>query len=91
MAQTTEIVSYVGVCPLCGSQDGMVQKGEDGRYRNICRVLGCKAYYRPAPFDGYDTQKDAENPFDSPLLLSGCTGMRYLYGEEWKNRKRGQK
>lgn len=76
------IVGYNGQCPLCGSADGMIQRGSDGRFRNICRVMGCKAYYRPAPFDGYDTQEDAANPFESALLKEGINVWQYLHGKD---------
>lgn len=48
--EDSNIVRYDGVCPICGSQDGMVVKGKDGKYRNICRVMGCDAMYKPTPF-----------------------------------------
>lgn len=61
-------IGYNGVCPLCGSVDGMIVKGADGRFRNICRVMGCPAFYQPAPFEGYTTEDDARNPYDSDLI-----------------------
>lgn len=39
---------YDGKCPICGSTDGMIGKGHDGKFRNMCRVMGCPAFYIPA-------------------------------------------
>lgn len=76
------VVGYNGVCPLCGSMDGMIVKGADGLFRNICRVMGCPAFYLPAPFEGYTTKDDAQNPSESNLIQDGtCTIGRYLKGE----------
>lgn len=77
-----DIIGYTGVCPICGSQDGMIIKCADNKYRNMCRVISCPAMYHPTPFIGFDTQKDCENPFDSELLQNEITVYRYIYGKE---------
>lgn len=78
---TTEIVAYDGQCAVCGTFDGMVQRGSDGRFRVICRRMGCPAYYLPSPHEGYPRIEDTVAPFDSELLSHGCTVERYLRGE----------
>lgn len=76
-----EIVAYNGVCPICGSTDGTIFRGEDGRFRNICRVLGCPAHYKHAPYVGYDTEDDCRHPFESNYLKDGTvTFAEYLMG-----------
>lgn len=79
--EDSNIVRYDGVCPICGSQDGMVVKGKDGKYRNICRVMGCDAMYKPTPFVGYDKPEDAANPWDTDLVRNGITIGEYLTGK----------
>ena len=74
------VVGFNGVCPICGSSDGMIVKSADGRFRNMCRVMGCPAFYRVAPTDGYSTQEEAANPFESELFKDGITGEEYLKG-----------
>ena len=77
----SSVVGYNGKCPICGSADGMIQKGTDGRFRNICRVMGCPAFYRPAPYDGYEAKDEAANPFESSLFaVDGMTVKQYLHG-----------
>lgn len=71
-------VRFDGVCPLCGSRDGTVVKGEDGRYRNMCRVMGCPAMYKPLPPVGYDSAEDAHNPFESAVIKKGMLVSEYL-------------
>lgn len=83
MENNVEVVGYNGKCVLCGSSDGMIQKGQDGKYRNICRVMGCKAFYRPAPYDGYDFQNDVSNPFETKLIDEEIKTVHgYLFGIE---------
>lgn len=59
------LVGYDGKCPLCGSIDGTIIQGNDGKYRNMCRVMGCPAFYFPAPAVGFDTADDCRNPFET--------------------------
>ena len=67
------IVAYNGVCPLCGSRDGTV-KEVDGRFRVMCRMMGCKAMYRPCPAEGYPKIEDTTDPWSSDLMKDGkCT------------------
>lgn len=71
--EPTNIMGYDGVCPVCGSKDGMIvhaSKG-DGKYRNMCRVMGCPAFYMPSPIVGFDTVEDCRNPFESALFKAG--------------------
>ena len=77
----SNIVRYDGVCPICGSQDGMVIKGADGKYRNICRVMGCPAMYRSAPFAGFDSPDEAVNPWETALVKSEITVGEYITGK----------
>lgn len=77
------IVSFNGVCPLCGSSDGMIIRGNDGRYRNICRVFRCKAWYIPAPATGFEKESDCRRPFASEYLTSETVTVReYLFGHK---------
>lgn len=78
---SSNIVGYDGKCCLCGSGDGTIIKGSDGRYRNMCRVFGCKAWYLHCPATGFDTIEEVRNPFDSNLIKRGCTNGFYLYGK----------
>lgn len=80
MAGNKNIVRYNGQCPVCGSADGTIIKSADGKYRNMCRVMGCPAFYKPAPFDGYSEQEEAANPFESELFKDGMTVGQYLRG-----------
>lgn len=75
------IVNYDGVCPICGSVDGMIIQGKDGRYRNMCRVNGCPAKYLPAPAVGFAAEDDCRKPFDTDYLKGGnVTYQEYLTG-----------
>ena len=76
------IVDYNGVCPICGSSDGMIVKGKDGLYRNICRVMGCDAHYHPAPAIGFKTEDDCRHPFDTDYLKGDVTIGEYLTGKK---------
>ena len=81
MAENAPIVGYDGKCPLCGSFDGTIVRESDGKFRNICRVMGCPAFYRPAPFEGHSSIDDVRNPEASELIKNGdCTIGRYLNG-----------
>lgn len=64
----TNVVGFDGVCPLCGSSDGMIIRGNDGRYRNMCRVMGCSAWYIPSPVVGFEKENDCRDPFESEYL-----------------------
>lgn len=78
-----EITGYDGVCPICGSRDGTIIFGQDGRYRNICRVMGCPAMYCPSPAVGFDSADDCRNPFETEYLKSGeVTVENYIYGKK---------
>lgn len=76
-----KIVNYNGVCPICGSIDGTIVLCEDGRYRNMCRVMGCPAHYQHAPYVGFDTEDDCRHPFDTDYLKSeNVTIGEYITG-----------
>lgn len=75
-------VGYDGECPLCGSCDGIIVQGTDGKYRNMCRVRGCPAFYTPAPAVGFDTADDCRNPFESEYLKKGVRVSEYLGKKE---------
>lgn len=75
------IVGYEGCCPVCGSSDGMIVKGQDGKYRNICRFLNCRCFYIPAPAIGFDTVEDCKNPYETDYLKAGTVTVgEYLKG-----------
>lgn len=75
------IVDYDGVCPICGSKDGIIIRGKDRRYRNLCVVMGCPAMYRPSPAVGFDSEEDCRNPFDTEYLKSGTVSVQeYIAG-----------
>lgn len=75
-------VGYDGVCPVCGSVDGMIIFGNDGKYRTMCRVMGCPAMYRPCPIIGFDAIEDCRNPFDSEYLKDGTVRVEeYVSGK----------
>ena len=79
------IVDYVGVCVVCGSMDGMVVKGKDGRFRNMCRVMGCPCWMRPAPAVGFDSIEDCREPWETEYLKSANDAMtvaEYLSGKK---------
>ena len=72
------IEGYDGKCPLCGSIDGTIVQGADGKYRNTCRVMGCPAFYLPCPRVGFDTADDCRNPFETEYIKSGARVSDYL-------------
>lgn len=74
---------YEGKCPLCGSGDGTIIEGPDGRFRNICRVRGCPLWYKPAPAVGFDTADDCRNPFETEYLKHGTVTVgEYMTGKK---------
>lgn len=77
-----EIVDFDGVCPVCCSIDGMIIRGKDGKYRTMCRVMGCYARYKPCPIIGFDSIEDCRNPFDSKYLKDGTVSVEeYVSGK----------
>ena len=76
--QKTGIVGSDGRCLLCGSTDGSIIRGFDGKYRNICRARVCLAWFWPAPRKGYDTIEEARNP----EVPADYSVERYLNGPE---------
>jgi hypothetical protein len=58
MSEERTFAGYDGKCPVCGSGDGTIIQGADGKYRNLCRVMGCPLFYHPAPAVGFDTADD---------------------------------
>ena len=81
------LVAYNGVCLICGSTDGMVVECDDERYRVICRVCSCPAYYTPAPVAGYKLLEEAQNRNLGYNALTGgddqveLTYGQYLFGK----------
>lgn len=74
---------YDGKCPVCGSGDGTIIQGNDGRYRNMCRAMGCPLFYIPAPAVGFDTADDCRNPFDTDYLKAGTVSvLEYKTGQK---------
>jgi len=71
-------MEYNGICPICGSQDGTIIQGADGKYRNICRVMRCPAMYIPTPYIGFDKIEDCQNPFETDLIANGITIEEYI-------------
>lgn len=76
--EKTGAVGYDGKCPLCGSSDGTIIQGPDGKYRNLCRVMGCPGFYRPAPAVGFDKADDCRNPFETEYVKNGVRVSEYL-------------
>ena len=77
------VVGYDGVCPICGSSDGMIINGKDGKYRTMCRVMGCPAWYKPSPYIGFASEEDCRNPFDTEYLKDGTVSVAdYVLGEK---------
>ena len=74
-----------GRCPVCGSGDGTIIKGADGRFRNMCRVMGCPLFYCPAPAIGFDTADDCRDPFETEYLKAGTVTV-----EEYKTGRKEQ-
>lgn len=72
------IISYDGVCPICGSMDGIIQLDPDGKYRNICRHFNCYARYSPAPAVGFESEDDCRHPFDTEYLKGEISVGEYL-------------
>lgn len=76
---------YDGECPVCGSRDGTIIQGADGRFRNMCRVMGCPCYYRPCPAVGFDTADDCRHPFETEYLKPGTVSIgEYINGKKAK-------
>jgi hypothetical protein len=82
MEDKKAIVGFDGVCPVCGSMDGMIIHGKDGKYRTMCRVMGCPAWYKLCPIIGFDAIEDCRNPFDSEYLKDGTVSVEeYISGK----------
>ena len=82
MGNNKTAVAFDGVCPVCGSIDGTIIHGKDGKYRTMCRVMGCPAWYKPCPVIGFDTEGDCRNPFDSEYLKDGTVSVEeYVSGK----------
>lgn len=75
MENEKNIVAFDGHCPVCGSRDGLIVQGPDGRFRNVCRVMRCPLMYIPAPAVGFDTADDCRNPFETEYLKSGTVSV----------------
>ena len=90
MKGTTNIMGYDGVCPVCGSTDGMIvhaSKG-DGKYRNMCRRIDCPAFYMPAPIVGFDNVKDCRDPWESDYFKNNAvTVAMYCRGGRPENKE----
>lgn len=76
MENEKNFAGYDGMCPACGSGDGIIIQGKDGRFRNFCRVMGCPLMYLPAPAVGFDTADDCRNPFETAYLADGSVSIR---------------
>lgn len=77
----SSVVGFDGVCPVCGSKDGMIILFGDGKFRTICRVIECPVWYKPSPLIGFDSKEDCQNPFDSEYLKDGTVSVgEYVYG-----------
>lgn len=75
--------SYDGKCPICGSGDGLIIEGLDGRFRNLCRNINCPLFYKPVPAVGFDTADDCRNPFETEYLKHGTVTVgEYMSGEK---------
>ena len=61
-------IDYDGHCIFCGSEDGTIVKGPDGKYRNMCRYMGCPVFYRAVPVFGFDTVEECRDPANSPAV-----------------------
>ena len=83
MENEKEFAGYDGKCPICGSGDGLIIEGKDGRFRNMCRVMGCPLWYKLAPAVGFDTEDDCRNPFETEYLKHGTVTVgEYMAGEK---------
>jgi hypothetical protein len=83
MQSDKTVVGFDGVCPICGSIDGMIVFGKDGKYRTMCRMMNCPARYKPSPRIVFGTVKECENPFESEYLKDGnVTVEEYILGEK---------
>lgn len=76
-------VWFDGVCPICGSFDGMILRGQDFKYRTMCRMFECPARYKPLPHIGFNTIEECRNPFESEYLKDGnVTVEEYIFGKK---------
>lgn len=75
-------INYDGVCPICGSRDGIIVLGDDGKYRNICRVFNCFAHYIPTPSIGFENENDCRNPLETSLVKNGISYEEYIFGKK---------
>lgn len=83
MENEKNTAGYDGKCPICGSGDGIIIQGKDGRFRNICRVMGCPLCLIPAPAVGFDTADNCRAPFDTEYLKAGTvTTQEYKTGKK---------
>lgn len=80
MGDSKTVVGFDGVCPVCGSIDGAIIHGKDGKYRTMCRVVICPAWYKPCPAIGFDTEEDCRKPFDSEYLKDGTVSVEKYVG-----------
>lgn len=62
MENEKNIAGYNGRCPICGSGDGMIIRGKDDRFRNVCRVMGCPFFMCPTPAVGFESAEDCVDP-----------------------------
>lgn len=88
MADERIFAGYDGKCPVCGSADGMIIEGADGRFRNMCRFMGCPLHYLPTPAVGFDTADDCRNPFETEYLKAGAVSLgEYITGKKAEAQK----
>jgi hypothetical protein len=88
MADERTFAGYDGRCPVCQSGDGLIIEGADGRFRNMCRVMGCPLYYCPAPAVGFATADDCRKPFETEYLTKGpVTLNEYRTGKKAEGQK----
>ena len=80
--EDSPIVDYHGVCPVCGSSDGMIVKGNDGKFRTMCRNLSCPLWMAPAPAVGFDSEGDCREPFETEYLQGDVTIHEYKTGKK---------
>ena len=85
METKNNIVGYNGQCPICGSIDGMIIEGKDGRFRNICRVINCPCGMLPAPAVGFDSKEDCGDPWETEYMKNANGTM--TIGEYVKGKK----
>ena len=88
MAGERTFAGYDGKCPVCGSSDGTIIQGIDGRFRNMCRFMGCPLFYWPAPAVGFDTADDCRNPFETEYLAKGTVTVgEYKTGKKTEGKE----